>query len=240
MSSNALWTGLIRDTRHGPLAGILILLTVVAGDVDATSILRIDHVFVANVTGNVIFIGLALVGAHGFSFTASFLVLTSFFVGATTSARILLRRTTHRGLIVHAACVVQLSDLVIVTVVFGITGHPDAALRFALLVVLALGMGAKNALARAVNVPGLTSAVVTTTLTGLASDAALGSWRSAGFSMRIIAPLALLLGAIVGGALAVTTYTWCPFALATAIALAAAWWSRDASKSTAEWTTSSR
>jgi uncharacterized membrane protein YoaK (UPF0700 family) len=239
VTGNAVWRSLIRDDGHGPLAGILILLTVVAGAVDATSILRIDHVFVANVTGNVIFIGLALVGAHGFSFTASFLVLISFFVGATTSARIVLRHIAHRGRIVRAACVVQLSDLVIVTVIFAIEGHPDADLRFALLVVLALGMGAKNALARAVNVPGLTSAVVTTTLTGLASDVALGSWRSAGFSMRTLAPTALLLGAVVGGVLAVTTYTWCPFALATAIALAAAWCSRHASTSTAEWTASS-
>jgi uncharacterized membrane protein YoaK (UPF0700 family) len=238
MTRNELWAGLTRDTRHGPLAGILILLTVVAGDVDATSILRIDHVFVANVTGNVIFIGLALVGARGFSFTAPFLVLVSFLFGAAMSARVLLRRTTHRGRMVHAACVVQLGDLLIVTVFFAIEGHPDADARFALLVVLALAMGAKSALARAVNVPGLTSAVVTTTLTGLATDAALGSWRSADFTARAMAAVALLVGAIAGGALAVTTYIWCPLALATALTLVATWWSRRASNSSQEWTTS--
>jgi uncharacterized membrane protein YoaK (UPF0700 family) len=239
MTRNQLWASLVRDKRHGPLAGILILLTLVAGDVDATSILRIDHVFVANVTGNVIFIGLALVGARGFSFTAPFLVLVSFLLGAATSARVLLNRTTHRGRIAHAACVVQLSDLVIVTVIYAIRDHPDADLRFALLVALALGMGAKSALARAANVPGVTSAVVTTTLTGLASDAALGSSRSADFSVRVIAVVALLVGAVGGGALAVTTYTWCPLALATAITLLATWWSRHASNSSEGWTSGS-
>jgi uncharacterized membrane protein YoaK (UPF0700 family) len=240
MTRSELWAGLARDERHGPLAGILILLTVVAGDVDATSILRIDHVFVANVTGNVIFIGLALVGAHGFSFTAPFLVLVSSLAGAALSARALLRRTTHRGRMARAACVVQLSDLLIVTLFFAVDGRPGADLRFALLVVLAIAMGAKSALARAINVPGLTSAVVTTTLTGLASDAALGTWRSTDFPVRAVATVALLVGAVVGGALAVTTYTWCPLALATAITLAATWWSRHASSSSQEWTTASR
>ena len=65
-SPREVWVGLTNDPVHGPLAGILTILTVIAGLVDATSLLRLDRVFVANVTGSVIFIGLALVGARGF------------------------------------------------------------------------------------------------------------------------------------------------------------------------------
>jgi uncharacterized membrane protein YoaK (UPF0700 family) len=52
------------DDRLPPL---LILLTVVTGLVDAASYLSLGHVFVANMTGNVVFLGFALAGASGFS-----------------------------------------------------------------------------------------------------------------------------------------------------------------------------
>jgi uncharacterized membrane protein YoaK (UPF0700 family) len=239
LTRGELWASLAHDERHGPLSGILTLLTVVAGTVDATTILRIDHVFVANVTGNVIFIGLALVGAREFSFTASFAVLLCFLIGAALSARVFLRHDAHRGRLAHVACVMQLADLTIVTVLIGVWRSPDAGLRLIVLVVLALGMGAKSALARAINVPGLTTSVVTTTLTGLATDGALGKWRNAGFLVRVIAASSLVLGAILGGALAVSTDTWCPLALATAITLVATMWSRHAAMSSEEWTRAS-
>ena len=41
--------------------------TVLTGIVDAVSILALGRVFVANMTGNVVFVGFALVGASGFS-----------------------------------------------------------------------------------------------------------------------------------------------------------------------------
>ena len=44
--------------------------TLAQGIIDAASLLRLDRVFVADVTGSVIFIDLALVGARGFSLAA--------------------------------------------------------------------------------------------------------------------------------------------------------------------------
>ena len=52
--------------RHGPLP-LLLVLTVVTGLVDAFSYLVLGHVFVANMTGNVVFLAFALAGAKGFS-----------------------------------------------------------------------------------------------------------------------------------------------------------------------------
>jgi hypothetical protein len=45
----------------------MLVLTVLTGVVDAVSILSLGRVFVANMTGNVVFIGFALAGASGFS-----------------------------------------------------------------------------------------------------------------------------------------------------------------------------
>jgi uncharacterized membrane protein YoaK (UPF0700 family) len=42
------------DSSHGPLHVFLVCLTVVTGLVDAFSYLSLGHVFVANMTGNVV------------------------------------------------------------------------------------------------------------------------------------------------------------------------------------------
>ena len=56
-----------RGDRHGPLVPLLVALTFLTGVVDATSYLKLGHVFVANMTGNVVFLGFALAGAGGLS-----------------------------------------------------------------------------------------------------------------------------------------------------------------------------
>jgi len=53
------------EDPHGPLSPLLLGLTVVTGLVDAFSYLVLGHVFVANMTGNVVFLGFALAGAAG-------------------------------------------------------------------------------------------------------------------------------------------------------------------------------
>ena len=56
-----------RDSHHGPLPPLLVLLTVVTGLVDAVSYLALGRVFVANMTGNVVFLGFAVADAGDFS-----------------------------------------------------------------------------------------------------------------------------------------------------------------------------
>ena len=47
----------------GPLPALLVALTVVTGLVDAVSYVAVGHVFVANMTGNVVFLGSAIAAA---------------------------------------------------------------------------------------------------------------------------------------------------------------------------------
>ena len=70
------------EDPHGPLSPLLLALTVVTGLVDAFSYLVLGHVFVANMTGNVVFLGFALAGAAGFSISASLSALGAFCLGA--------------------------------------------------------------------------------------------------------------------------------------------------------------
>ena len=50
--------------------------------------LVLSHVFVANMTGNVVFLGFALAGASGFSIPASIAALASFGLGAGIAGRV--------------------------------------------------------------------------------------------------------------------------------------------------------
>src|ERR1700749_5158877 len=71
-----------RAGRHGPLPVLLLALPVVPGLVDAFSYLLLGHVFVANMTGNVVFLGFAMAGAPGFSIAASLVAMAAFAAGA--------------------------------------------------------------------------------------------------------------------------------------------------------------
>jgi len=89
-------------SRHGPLPPLLLVLTVVTGVVDAASILRLGRVFVANMTGNVVFTGFALARAPGFSLSASLAALAGFLVGALGGGSLTSRPGKDRGLLLRA------------------------------------------------------------------------------------------------------------------------------------------
>src|ERR1700730_10245310 len=66
----------------GRMFASLALLTFLTGLIDAASVLGLGHVFTANMTGNVVFLGFALGGAAGFSLGASLVALAAFMAGA--------------------------------------------------------------------------------------------------------------------------------------------------------------
>ena len=80
--ASPLWAGLVRSSAHGPLPVLLLVLTAATGVVDAVSLLALGRVFVANMTGNVVFLGMALANAPGFSLAASLAALAGFLLGA--------------------------------------------------------------------------------------------------------------------------------------------------------------
>src|SRR3954453_610880 len=88
---------LVADPAHGPLPALMLVLTVLTGVVDAVSILSLGRVFVANMTGNVVFVGFALAGAAGFSLAASLSALAAFLVGAAIGGAAADRLAAHRG-----------------------------------------------------------------------------------------------------------------------------------------------
>src|SRR2546426_12804161 len=93
-----------QEVKHGPL---LVAMTLVTGLVDAFSYLVLGHVFVANMTGNVVFLAFALAGASGFSILASLLALGSFLLGSFIGGILGSRLGQHRGRLLSVAAALQ-------------------------------------------------------------------------------------------------------------------------------------
>ncbi|MEU6098259.1 YoaK family protein [Streptomyces sp. NPDC047079] len=207
-----------RGDRHGPLPPLLLTLTVVTGLVDAVSYLALGHVFVANMTGNVVFLGFALAGAAGLSAPASVVSLASFLVGALAGGRLGTRYAAHRGNLLKTATAVQ-TLLVAVTVAAAAIsdGKVTTGVQYTLIVFLGLAMGLQNAVARRLGVPDLTTTVLTLTLTGLAADSAPAGGAAPRPGRRILSVVAMFLGAFVGAQLLMHTHLVLTLGLALAL-----------------------
>jgi uncharacterized membrane protein YoaK (UPF0700 family) len=188
---------LVRDPAHGPLPALLLVLTFLTGLIDAVSILGLGRVFVANMTGNVVFIGFALAGAPGFSLPASISALLGFLAGALVGGLLVARLAGHRGLLLRNMGAAEFAlTLIALVLVLATPGLPDFGLGAVVAALCAAAMGIQNTAARRLAVPDLTTTVLTMTLTGIAADGRRIPLRTT--TRRILAVLTMLLGAAVG------------------------------------------
>jgi uncharacterized membrane protein YoaK (UPF0700 family) len=205
-------TGIARDAwrtivpaagdKHGPLAPLLLLLTAVTGVVDAFSYLTLGHVFVANMTGNVVFLAFALAGPGEFSIAASLSALAAFSVGAFIGGRLNSLRVSHRGRLLAAACACQSMLIVIALVIDLIAGKALAGFaQYALIALLGLAMGLQNAVARKLAVPDLTTTVLTLTIVGISADARVTGGSGSRIGRRLLAVICMFAGALAGALL---------------------------------------
>src|SRR4249920_1941575 len=128
-----------RDGPDGPLPPLLLTLTVVTGLVDATSFLKLGHVFVANMTGNVVFLGFGIAGAGGIAIWASLAAIGSFLVGGLAGGRIGARWSSDRGRQLTATTSTELLLVTGALVVAAFSSQQiGTAGRYALIVLLAI------------------------------------------------------------------------------------------------------
>jgi len=190
------------EVKHGPLPPLLVGMTLVTGLVDAFSYLVLGHVFVANMTGNVVFLAFALAGAPGFSILASLVALGAFVLGSLGGGLLGSRLGQHRGRLLSVAAALQTLLLLVATVLAALSGNAmSTGLSSSLIVVLGVAMGLQNATARKLAVPDLTTTVLTLTIVGMAADSRLAGGSGSKAGRRLIAVLAMFVGALVGSLL---------------------------------------
>jgi uncharacterized membrane protein YoaK (UPF0700 family) len=206
------------DARDGPLPALLLVLTAVTGLVDAVSYLGLGQVFVANMTGNVVFLGFAVAGAPDFSVSASLTAIAAFLAGAFAGGAIASRAGSHRARLLAIATGFQ-AALVGAALAVSTAGVDSGGgvVRHGLIALLALAMGLQNATARRLGVPDLTTTVLTLTLTGLAADSPLAGGHNAQPGRRLLAIATMFLGAAAGATL--VSHAGVPAVLALVLAL---------------------
>jgi uncharacterized membrane protein YoaK (UPF0700 family) len=208
------------DPRHGPLPILLLLLTLNTGVVDAVSILSLGRVFVANMTGNVVFVGFAAAGAPGFSLSASLWALGGFIAGAYFGGVVVRRLATHRGRLFAAAVVIETLLLLAALIISAAAGKaPTTAGIDAIAASAAAALGLQNAVVRKLAVPDLTTTVLTMTLTGIAADTS-PAGRGATIVRRALAVTAMFAGAIIGAHLVLHDGRTAGLSLALALVVA--------------------
>jgi uncharacterized membrane protein YoaK (UPF0700 family) len=203
--------------RHRIIPLALLALTVSTGVVDAVSFLGLGRLFVANMTGNVLFSGFALAGSGEVSVVAPLVSLASFLLGAIVGGRLAARFGAHRGRHFSAAAGLTL-PFVTAAAVSSVLAPVSGAGRYAVIVLLAAGMGVQMATARRLAVPDVTTSVVTMSLIGLVADWHGAVWRP-NLPARVASILTMLFGAFAGGLLLL--HAGVPAALGVAAALIA-------------------
>ncbi|HEY4371850.1 MAG TPA: YoaK family protein [Burkholderiales bacterium] len=184
------------------LLPLLFVLTFNTGLVDAVSYLLLGHVFVANMTGNIILLGFSLVGVSDFSLAASVTALLMFGAGAVLGGHLGRNDSAPRRLLGRALLAEGLLfALAAAPLLHGLTPQ-DELVRYWLIVALGMAMGVQTAMVRLLAIPDLTTTVLTLTLAGLAADSSLAGGSNPRLGRRLGAVALMLAGAAVGALLA--------------------------------------
>jgi uncharacterized membrane protein YoaK (UPF0700 family) len=180
----------------------LLLLTFGTGMIDAISVLVLGHVFVANMTGNVIFLGFWFAQQNVVDMTAAVVAFASFLSGAVIGGRFSrhLQHDTRRWVTVALAaeCVLLLTLSILAGV--GVLDYRDNT-KLILIAGLAVAFGSQNATARQFGIQELSTTVLTSTIVGFGVDSRLAGGKGERGRLRLSVVLTMCAGAVVGATL---------------------------------------
>ena len=224
------------EVKHGPLPPLLVAMTLVTGLVDAFSYLLLGHVFVANMTGNIVFLAFALAGAPGFSILASLIALAAFVLGSFGGGLLGSRLGQHRGHLLSVTAALQALLLCIAVILAALSGNPvPPGYSYGLIIVLGIAMGLQNATARKLAVPDLTTTVLTLTINGIAADSRLAGGSGSKAGRRLISVAAMFVDALVGSLLIFHVTIVAPLVLALIVLAVTAGTTRLLSRNDPAW-----
>jgi uncharacterized membrane protein YoaK (UPF0700 family) len=180
----------------------LLLLTFATGLVDSVSVLELGHVFVANMTGNVVFLGFWLAPRTVVDVTAALVAFVSFVTGAVLGGRLArhldsdVRRWLGITLSLEVAMLLTLSILAGA----GVLDYHDNS-KLILIAGLAVAFGIQNSTARQFGIQELSTTVLTTTISGIGFDSRLAGGTGDREKLRYGVVLSLCGGAAAGAAM---------------------------------------
>jgi uncharacterized membrane protein YoaK (UPF0700 family) len=193
--------------------GLLVALTFSAGAVDAISFLGLGKVFTANMTGNIVLLGVGIGRGASPEVVRSAISLGAFtggvFLASWLAGRWQRPAVWPAGVTV-ALAVEALAQAGLWTGWLLAHGRPAPVLEAALVGTSALAMGLQSGAARVLNVAGVTTAYVTGTLTGLIGGLTASGGSATERLLRGLVLVALLGGAAVSTVLVLDARHWAP------------------------------
>ena len=180
----------------------LLLLTFATGVVDAISVLVLGHVFVANMTGNIIFLGFWFVPGAGVDLTAAVVAFAGFLIGTMIGGRM----TRELGAPTRRWLATSLGTEIVVLVTLSIlagTGVLSYQTNTKLILIagLAVTFGVQNATARQFGIQELSTTVLTSTVVGIGVDSRLAGGIGKREKLRYSIVFAMCGGAVAGATL---------------------------------------
>jgi uncharacterized membrane protein YoaK (UPF0700 family) len=148
----------------------VLLLTWVAGTIDAIGYLALGHVFTANMTGNAVLLGIAVGQGQGLAAIRSLVALIGFVSGVAAGAVLAHRSGTQTSLrrAFLGPALAEALVLAAFALVFHLPSIPRNQTTLYILISLsALAMGIQSAAVRRLKLPGIATTVITVTITSL-------------------------------------------------------------------------
>lgn len=184
-----------------PGLAIVLLLTLSTGAVDAVSFFSLDHVFTANMSGNIALLGVGAATSFG-DVVGNVFAFAGFVVGSVLVARFLRPRRGPALRVARDALVLELALLLVVAAVLAaVDVRADDAWRYGVCFVLAAAMGVQTGVARTLAVADVNTTVATMTLHDLAAASRVAGGDSTRWGRRATVVAALFVGAAIGVAL---------------------------------------
>jgi uncharacterized membrane protein YoaK (UPF0700 family) len=208
-------------SRHGAVRdGLLVLLTLTTGAVDASCFLHLGNVFSSVITGNLVLLGVAAATQSASLAIHSGVALAGYSAGVLIGAPIATRRA--RGgetwpLSVSVTLVAEFCVLAAFSVGWELTGgRPGSTAQVLLIAALAGAMGIQSAAVRQLG--GMSTTYLTGTLTAVVTELVTRD-RGPGFARSVGVLAAIVSGAAVGGLVAEHAPAWLPAAIMTPLAV---------------------
>lgn len=202
------------------LTAALLLLTFATGLADSISILVLGHVFVANMTGNVIFLGFWLAPSTTVDLTAVVVALPTFVCTTVLSGRLARYFGDRARPWITTVLSIEIALLIGLAILAG-TGvlryHDNT--KLIMIGLLAVTFGLQHSSARQFGIQELSTTVLTSTIVSLGLDSHLAGGTGAREKLRISAVFTMCAGAFAGATM--SRFVVAPVFVVTAAVIAA-------------------
>ncbi|MGD1172355.1 YoaK family protein [Mycobacterium seoulense] len=198
----------------------LLLLTFATGLADSISILVLGHVFVANMTGNVIFLGFWLAPRTSIDLTAVVVALPTFVCTTILSGRMSrhFAERTRRWITTVLAMEISLLVALAILAGAGVLRYHDNT-KLIMIGMLAVTFGLQHSSARQFGIQELSTTVLTSTIVSLGLDSRLAGGTGVRQTLRLGVVSTMCAGAFLGATM--SRFVVAPVFAVTAVVVAA-------------------